>query len=154
MRAITDALVSHVQLTGKFEKVSTHEPTTAPANGMTCAVWPQSLGPLVAQSGLSATSAYLVMQVRVYDNVIRMSPDEADQIDPGMLTAVDLIMASLTGEFTLVDLIEAVDLLGIGGETLRAESGYIQIGGPGAGLYRIMTITVPLIVSEAWEQVA
>lgn len=155
LQGITDALVSHAQLIGKFDKVSTHEPTTAPATGMTCAVWPQALGPLATQSGLSATTAYLVMQIRVYDSVLRQTPDEADQIDPRMLTAVSDLMESLTGEFTLsVQGVEAVDLLGMGGQTLTAESGYVQIGGQGAGLYRIMTITVPLILSDAWSQVA
>lgn len=154
MRAITDALVSHAQLTGDFDKVNTHEPTTAPANGMTCSIWAQALDPLPAESGLASTTGYLIMQARVYDNVLRMAPDEADQIDPKMLTAVDKLMASYSGEFTLAGLVASIDLLGIGGQTLRAESGYVQIGGPGSGMYRIMTITIPMIISDAWEQVA
>jgi hypothetical protein len=154
MQAITDALVSHAQLVGKFDKVNTSEPKTAPGNGLTCAVWAQSLSPHAQQSGLSATSAYLVMQVRIYDNMLRSTPDEADQIDPNMLAATDDLIRSLSGEFTLAGLVEAIDLLGIGGEMLRAESGYVQIGGQGSGMYRIMTVTVPMIISDAWTQVA
>ena len=154
MQAVVRALVSHAQLTGQFDKVNSAEPKSPPANGMTCSIWAQSIGPLVNESGLSSTSAYLVMQVRVYRNMLSSTPDEADRIDPDMLTAVDRLLASFSGEFTLAGLVEAIDLLGIGGETLRAEAGYIQIGGQGSGMYRIMTVTVPMIIPDAWTQVA
>jgi hypothetical protein len=154
MQAIVGALVSHAQLTGKFDKVNTNEPKSPPANGLTCSIWAQGLVPHAQSSGLAATSAYLVMQVRIYDNMLRSTPDEADRIDPNMLAATDQLMASYTGEFTLAGLVESIDLLGIGGESLRAEAGYVQIGGQGSGLYRIMTITVPMIIADAWTQVA
>lgn len=154
MQDIVDALVSHAQLTGYFEKVSTSEPKSPPATGLTCAAWAQALAPHAPSSGLAATSAYLVMQLRLYDNMLRSTVDEADRIDPRMLEATDALMASYTGEFTLASLVMAIDLLGMGGESLRAEAGYVQIGGPGSGMYRIMTITIPMIISDAWTQVA
>jgi len=154
MQAITDALVSHAQLTGRFDKVNTSEPKTPPGNGMTCSIWAQALRPLPEESGLNTTTGYLIMQARVFDNMLRQTVDEADQIDPNMLTAVNELMASYSGEFTLAGLVEAIDLLGIGGERLAMESGYVQIGGPGSGMYRIMTITIPMIVPDLWTQVA
>lgn len=155
MLAITQALVSHAQLTGWFDLVNTSEPKTPPSvGGLTCSIWAQDLRPLPTQSGLSSTSAYLIMQARVYDSMLRQNVEDTDQIDPRMLTAVNDLMASYSSEFTLVGLIEAIDLLGIGGETLSAQSGYVQIGGPGSGMYRIMTITIPMIIPDAWTQVA
>lgn len=154
LAGITDALVSHAQLTGDFERVNTSEPKSAPAPGLTCAIWAQSLAPLAGQSGLSETTAYLIMQVRVYDSMLRQTPEETDQIDLRMLTAVNDLMVSYSGEFTLAVPNVTLDLLGIGGDTLHAEAGYVQIGGQGSGLYRIMTITVPMIIYDAWAQVA
>lgn len=155
MQAITDALVSHAQLTGRFTVVNTSEPKTPPSvGGLTCSIWAQRLDPIANQSGLADTSAYLVMQARVFDSMLRETADQMDQIDPRMLTAVDELIASYSGEVTLAGLVEAIDLLGIGGETLHAESGYVQIGGPGSGMYRIMTITIPMIIPDAWTQVA
>ena len=154
MQGIVDALVSHAQLTGRFEKVNTSEPKSAPASGMTCSIWAQGLTPHAPSSGLNVTSAYLVMQVRIYDSMLRSVVDEQDRIDPNMLAATDELMASYTGEFTLAGLVMSIDLLGMGGESLRAEAGYVQIGGPGSGMYRIMTITVPMIIADAWTQVA
>ena len=154
MQDITDALVSHAQLIGRFDKVNTSEPKTAPATGgLTCSIWAGTLEPLPQESGLDATTAYLVMQARIYDNMLRQSVDEMDQIDANMLIATDELMASYSGEFTLAGLVEAIDLLGIGGQRLRAESGYVQIGGPGSGMYRIMTIYIPMIIPDAWTQV-
>jgi hypothetical protein len=154
MQRITDALVSHAQLIGRFDKVNSAEPTTPPANGMTCSIWAQALSSLSAESGLSVTTGYLVMQARIYDNVMRLAPDEADQIDPRMLAAASELIDSYTGEFTLAGLVTSIDLLGIGGETLRGEAGYVQIGGQGSGMYRIMTITIPMIIADMWTQVA
>lgn len=154
LESITEALVSHAQLTGDFERVNTAEPKSAPAPGLSCAIWAQALRPLAEESGLSSTTAYLIMQVRVYDSMIRQTPEETDQIDLSMLTAVNNLMISYSGEFTLAIDGVTLDLLGIGGEALHAEAGYVQIGGPGSGLYRIMTITVPMIIDDAWTQVA
>lgn len=151
---VTNALVSHAQLTGKFDKVNTSEPKTAPGAGMTCSIWTQALRPMPEESGLSVTTGYLVMQARLYDGMLRQTEDEADLIDPRMLAAAGQLLASYSGEFTLAGLVGAIDLLGMGGEQLAMESGYAQIGGPGSGMYRIMTITIPMIIPDLWTQVA
>lgn len=153
-QAITDALVTHAQLTGRFDRVNNYEPKSAPANGLTCSIWAQSLRPYAGMSGLATSSAYLIMSVRLYMNMIAQSIEQADQIDPLMLTAVDELITSYSGEFELAGLVASIDLLGQGGEMLGAEAGYVQIGGNEGGMYRIMTITVPMIIADAWSQVA
>lgn len=153
-QAITDALVTHAQLTGRFDAVNNYEPKSPPGNNLTCSIWVQSLAPYAPASGLSATSAYLVMSVRIYTPMIGQSVEQNDQIDPVMLTATTELIASYSGEFTLAGLIRNIDLLGAGGQQLGAQAGYVQIGGMGGGMYRIMTITVPMVINDAWEQVA
>ena len=121
---------------------------------MTCSIWVQSLRPVPEESGLATTTGYLIMQARIYDSMLRQTVEETDQIDPAMVIAAAVLMDSYSGEFTLAGLVEAIDLLGIGGERLAMESGYVQIGGPGSGMYRIMTITIPMIIPDLWTQVA
>ena len=44
-----------------------------------------------------------------------------------------------------------VDLLGMAGSPLGAQAGYINQDG---ALYRVMTITLPLLITDAWTQAA
>ncbi|KKL71856.1 hypothetical protein LCGC14_2090690, partial [marine sediment metagenome] len=44
-----------------------------------------------------------------------------------------------------------VDLLGMAGEPLRARAGYIT---QDKTLYRVMDITLPLLIANAWVQAA
>jgi hypothetical protein len=86
--------------------------------------------------------------VRIYSN-INAAPDEA--IDPEMLNAVDQLFAAYSADFTLGDLVRHVDLLGAYGVPLEAVAGYLLVEG---GEYRVMTIVLPLIVNDLWEQSA
>jgi hypothetical protein len=58
-------------------------------------------------------------------------------------------MAAYNGDFTLGGLVECVDLLGMTGQRLEARAGYLE---QDRKIYRVMTITLPVIVAEAWEQ--
>lgn len=141
-----DAMVSHALASGYFETVNMHEPKRAPGNGLTAAVWLQRLLPVPRGSGLSATSVLVVFSLRIFQNML-MEPQDA--IDPNMLRAVDSLCASYSGDFTLGGLIRKVDLLGSSGSSLSAEAGYIK---QDDRLFRVMTLTVPLIVNDVWEQ--
>lgn len=152
-QAITDALMSHAQLTGRFDRVNGAEPKSPPGTNLTCSIWVQALRPYAIESGLAATSAYLVMSMRLYLPMISSGGvEQEDQIDPLLLAATNELMVSLSGEFTLAGLIRNIDLLGAGGSELGAEAGYVQIGGSGGVTHRIMTITVPMIINDAWTQ--
>jgi len=154
IQAITDALMSHAQLTGRFDRVNSFEPKSPPGTNLTCSVWMNALRPHAIESGLAATSAYLVMNVRLYLPMLSGGGvEQDDQIDPLLLTVTNELMVAYSGEFTLAGLIRNIDLLGAGGAELSAEAGYVQIGGQGGVTHRIMTITVPMIINDAWEQV-
>jgi hypothetical protein len=144
---IVDAVASHAAVSGFFERVNQHEPKSAPTNGLTAAVWVKSIGPARGQSGLSETSALLTLNVRVYTS-FRVQPE--DLIDPNVMNAVDALMSAYSGDFDLDGLIRNVDLLGLCGVPMNALAGYLNQDGK---IFRIMDITLPLVINDVWEQV-
>lgn len=145
---ITDSLVSHAASLGLFDSVNTHEVISAPGNGLTCAVWVDTLGPTAEASGLDATSARLVFMVRIYTSTLT---EPSDMIDPNLLAATDTLMTAYSGDFDLNSTVRNVDLLGDSGTPLQGQAGYLNMDGK---IYRVMTITLPLIVNDAWAQVS
>jgi hypothetical protein len=145
---ILDRVVSHALASGRFERVNQHEPKTAPGNGLSAAVWVDSIKPAASQSGLAATTALLVINVRIYQNMIA---EPQDMIDPNVMAATDALMAAYSGNFTLGSNVRAVDLLGSAGTPMNAQAGYIQQDNR---VYRAVTITLPLIINDVWSQAA
>ena len=148
IRTLLSAVESHALASGYFAQVNGHEPMSPPTSGITCAVWVEQIGPARGGSGLDSTSSRLALYVRLYSSLVQQP---ADAIDPDLMTALDALMAAYSGDFTLGDLVQEVDLLGIYGDPLSARAGYLAEGG---SEYRVLTITLPLIVSDLWEQVA
>lgn len=144
---ILDGVVSHAMASGHFEQVNEHEPANAPSHGLTAAVWTDSVQ-AIRSSGLASTTAVLVFNVRIYTSI---QSEPADAIDPNMLTAVDDLCAAYIGDFTLDGLVRHVDILGAHGQALLVRAGYIQQSG---AVFRVMTITLPVVVNDLWEQVA
>lgn len=144
--ALFNAMESHALETGLFENVNGHEPKRAPGNGLTAAVWVQSVGPVPEGSGLAITSGLLVFFVRIYQNML-MEPQDA--IDPMVINAVDALFTAYSGDFELGGTVRNIDLLGATGTALSAQAGYINQDNK---LFRAMTITVPLIINDLWGQ--
>lgn len=143
---IFNALVSHGMASGLFERVNTHEPKNAPGNGLSMAVYLNNIVPAAGASGLNSTTGLLLFSVRVYSSMVA---EPQDDIDPALLDAVDALFVAYSGDFELGGLIRNVDLLGQYSTPLQAEFGYIEID---KKLYRVGTITVPLIVNDLWSQ--
>ena len=144
------AIESHAMGLGRFEKVNTHEPKSRPASGgLFCAIWADEIRPMPRASGLAVTAARVAWNIRIYTNMLQ---DPQDGIDPAVIEATDLLFTAYAGDFTLGGAVMAVDLLGAaGGVGLTARAGYITIDNT---KYRCMTIILPILVSDAWEQVA
>jgi len=145
---IIDKVVSYALASNRFELVNGHEPKSAPGNGLTCAVWVQDIRP-IRTSGLAATSGFIRLQARIYTSFVG---EPADLIDPNVAAAASDLIGALTLDFDLggdAD-VRAVDLLGMSGETLSAQAGYIEID---RKMYRVMTINVPIIINDMWAQV-
>lgn len=146
--SIVDAVASHASASGWFERVIKHEPKVAPGNGLSASIWTDRIEPHAESSGLAATSVRLILSVRVAMNMLF---EPQDDIDPKVLGgAVDALMNAYSGDFALGGLIKNVDLLGEGARGMSAQAGYLD---QDHKLYRVMTINLPLVVSDVWEQV-
>lgn len=145
--AILDPVISHALTLGVFDAVNAHEPESAPGCGLTAAVWVDRVAPIPAGSGLAATSALIVLNVRGYTSMLA---EPADAIDPRLVDAMSALIGAYSGDFQLDGQVRCVDLLGMSGTALLAQAGYLQ---QDARVYRVMTITLPLIVDNVWEQV-
>ena len=144
--AILEAVESHAAALGRFERVNRHEPKNAPGTGLTAAIWVQSIAPAALASGLAVTAALLVVNVRIYTNMLA---EPQDAIDPSMVAAVDSLMTAYSGDFTLDGLVRNVDLLGQHGTPLSAQAGYLE---QDKKMFRVVTLTVPLVVNDVWSQ--
>ena len=144
---LVDRIASHAMSLGVFDRVNQHEPKNKPGRGLTCAVWIDRIEPARGRSGLTATDARVVFNVRVYTNMLQ---NPQDAIDPQVMIATDLLFEAYSGDFQLGDDSRFIDLEGMTqGHPLFGQSGYINIDNM---VYRVMTITVPVIVQNAWTQ--
>ncbi|MEV0015444.1 hypothetical protein [Streptomyces tendae] len=148
-RTLLSAVESHAAASGFFAHINgAHEPKSPPVSGLTCAIWVEQIGPARGGSGLNSTSARLALFVRLYAPINNTVPDS---IDPALMDALDWLMAAYSGDFELGGLVRKVDLLGAYGEPLGARAGYLNESGTE---YRVLTITLPLIVNDLWNQEA
>lgn len=144
--AMFAALMSHAAASGHFDRVNGSEPSNAPGRGVTVAFWLDSLRPLARQSGLAATSARVGFSARLY---VPMTADNADTVDLTLARAVDALMTAYSGDFTLGELVADVDLLGRHGDPLACAYGHLPWDG---AHYRAATLTIPIVINDAWTQ--
>lgn len=147
LRTLRDAIQSHALASGWFDAVNGEEPLSPPGQGLTCAVWPQRLGPAPGGSGLVSTSVRLPFTVRLYKG---MNSQPGDEIDPYMIDACDDLGAAYTGDFTLGGLVRHVDLLGAYGDPFGFEAGYQRM--ESGAEYRVVDFLLPLIINDLWDQ--
>jgi hypothetical protein len=139
-------VVSHAERLGIFEYVATHEPKSAFLAGTYLGIWVQTIDPIQA-SGLSATSGRVVLFARIYTSFIQKPEDD---IDRDILTACATLLNAYTGDFDFGATLRMVDLLGAYGTSLNAKAGYVTID---QKIYRIMTISIPLIFNDMFTMV-
>lgn len=146
--SIMDYITSFASTQGVFERVNSHEPKNSPGNGLTCAVWVDRIDPYAKGSGMDQTAARVTFNIRIYSNMVQ---EPQDAIDPRLVSAVDLLFAAYSGDFNFGGTVRNVDLLGEAGTPMSAQAGYLQADNK---MYRVVTIILPLIVNDAWTQVA
>lgn len=140
---VFDKIVSYALASGRFDHVNQHEPKSAPGHGLECSVWMDKIIP-VRTSGLNATSGLVSMYARIYTN-FRQQP--YDMIDPNVMSAVADLISALSGDFDFGGdaNVRAVDLLGMSGNPLSAQAGYVEID---RQMFRVMTVTIPVIIND------
>lgn len=144
--AYVDAVVSHAMTTGYFSRVNKHEPKSAPPDGLTAAVWFNSIEPLRSNPSLYQTSVRLAVTVRIY---VGMIEEPQDGIDDQVMECVDKLMEAYSGDFTLDGLVRQIDLLGEFGVPMNAQAGYLTID---KKMMRVVDINVPMIINDAYTQ--
>ncbi|CAM5250974.1 hypothetical protein SGLAM104S_01633 [Streptomyces glaucescens] len=145
--AYRSAVMSHAQGLGLFEQVLGHEPVSAPGSGLLYAVWVSDVSPVQARSGLATVSVRLELTGRV---LMPADTEPQDDVDVAVTGAVNGLMREYTGDFTLGGTVANVDLLGAHGTALRAGFGFTRID---SITYRAATLTIPLIINDAWNEV-
>jgi hypothetical protein len=149
LAAYRSAATSHAQALGLFGQVLGHEPVSAPGSGLTYAVWVGPVRPVPSRSGLNKVAARLELRGRVF---LPADTEPMDDVDVTVTSAVSALIGAYCGDFTLGDLVGNIDLLGAHGAPLSAETGYTSF--TGGTTYRVATLTIPLIINDAWTQVA
>lgn len=144
--AIQAGLISHALGLGLFSDVSGHEPKAAPIGGVHGALWVDEIGPARARSGLTSTTIRLGFNFRVGANML---DEPQDDIDVKVLVAASALMSAYSNDFELGGQVMEIDLLGAHGIPLSAKAGYLN---QDSKLYRVMVITIPLIVNDVFAQ--
>jgi hypothetical protein len=146
--AYRSAIMSHAQGLGLFEQVLGHEPVSAPGSGLFYAVWVSDVAPIQERSSLNTVSARLELTGRV---LMPADSEPQDDVDIAVTGAVNGLMREYAGDFTLGGTVANVDLLGAHGTALRARFGFTRFD---STTYRVATLTIPLIINDAWNEVA
>jgi hypothetical protein len=142
-----DRLTSAAAASGWFEAVNGAEPKSAPSvRGLTAAVWADRMAAVAKTSGLAVTSALVVFSLRVYSSMLQ---EPADAIDPNIVKAAGALMAAYAADFDLGTTGAEVDLLGTHGPALGGAAGYLEID---KKMFRVMTLSVPVMFFDAWTQ--
>jgi hypothetical protein len=149
--SIQDKVYSHCARTGVFDTVNGHEVKNAPGKGTHAELFLDTIDPLQV-SGLASTSVRLAWKIRISTDMLA---EPQDDIDPRIANAADVLFSSLHGDFKLdddaVDDVRFLDLLGAHGPALAAKAGYISRD---SKQYRVMDVTVPVILNDVWSQSA
>lgn len=149
-QAAVNTLISNVQSgaqqLGLFDQVLTHEPKSAPMQGVTLAFWMDGVKTSTKFSGLAAVSGIVSFQHRIYMNFISKPEDQIDSI---LLTATSSLINAYSTGFTLSGTVIAVDLLGIDSPGITARWGYVTID---QRKLRISDLLVPIIIDNLWTE--
>ncbi|MGW4525187.1 hypothetical protein [Amycolatopsis sp. NPDC004378] len=140
-----DALISHASRLGLFDTVNGHEAKNSPGLGTHCEIFTDTIDP-IQSSGAAATSCRLAVKARVSTD---MKSEPQDGIDPRVVRAAGNLIGSIHKNFELDGDARAVDLLGMYGIPLSARAGYLNRDNK---IYRVLDVTVPIIINDVWEQ--
>jgi hypothetical protein len=143
-KALFDSVQSAAKGLGLFQGVDKHEPENAPGTRLYCSI---VLGsgptPKPAQSGLDAVTGQVTLIARVWSWAMQRPLDD---VDPEVVAAVAALMNELAGEFTLDGTVRNIDLM-----SMSAEPAWVEFEGK---QFRVVSLTIPIVVNDMFEEVA
>jgi hypothetical protein len=101
-------------------------------------------------SGLASVGTVLTWMGRIYLPAGDGSSMPYDEIDQELYRLTDRLMAAFFGDFTLGGRVRNVDIFGHSSPGVSADPGWQKIE---STTFRVMTITLPLIVNDLYEEV-
>lgn len=141
-------VVDHAMTLGIFDRVCGHEPENPPGTGASYAAWLSGLAPVPRRSGLASTTGRIQFTGHIYT---RLRSRALDDVDPAALTLTVDLMAAYSGDLTFGGDAAMVDLLGAYGSPLSAQPLYVDFQGTP---FRVMEVTLPVILDDVWTQEA
>lgn len=148
VNALFDQVKTHCVSLGIFGGVATHELKSKPGNGVSAEIWGMTVRPVAQVSGLNATAGLVTFHIRIRTPMLQKPEDDTDK---RLMTAATGLMAEYSGHFTLSGTVMQIDLLGAHGESLSAQLGYLEQDGT---LFRVATVTLPIVVDNLFTQAA
>lgn len=142
---VLGALQGHAQATGYFGSVLLHEPKNAPGEGLTAAFWEDRIQP-VRSSGVSSVSVVLVVNLRLYANMMQ---EPQDAIDASLTLAADAVFTAYVGDFDLGSTARMLDVFGSEGFNMDCRFGYLR---QDAVLFRVAEMVLPVIINDVWTE--
>ena len=137
------AIETYVQKLGLFQSVAIGEPKSPPGQGFHAAVWMQSVSINMIYAGGDTRESHIVT-LRVYRDMLAEKTDPQLNLESEMATLLSKLMESLLGDTDLESTIMSIDAAGMDGAAMSATFGYTDVGG---SMYRVIDISVPLIVN-------
>jgi len=146
VNAVFDHILAYAEQSGRFDSVNAHEPKNAPPDPTGCsfACWIQEIDPMGQMSGLHSASGVVVINARVYTG-FRQQP--FDGIDPKVTSASMEMLARFGGSFNFGGAAGTrnVDIFGSSGFKLSCAAGFLELD---RVVYRVMTVTIPVIIND------
>jgi hypothetical protein len=141
-KALFTAIRSYAQKLGIFQAVDTHEPENAPGSRLYCSI---VLGPVrpVPSSGMASVSGQVTLTVRVWSAAMQRPLDD---IDPEALATISALMGAFAGGFTIGGTVRNIDLF-----AMQAVPGWVDADGKP---FRVVDISLPIVINDMWAEVA
>lgn len=145
-RDLFNGVVSVPMALGVFDQVNSHEPENPPGKGVNCSV---TLGPITpAPSGLASTSLKITFLLRLYSS---LEQRPLDPVDPELLVATAVLIGAYSGGFELTGFTNPGVVRDISLLEVSATPRYLIQDGKG---FRVMEVTVPIEINDAFDQEA
>lgn len=126
-----------------FRATETHDPLSAPGEGLWCSITLGNVRP-VSSSGMASVSGQITLIVRVWSSALQKPQDN---IDPNVLAAACALMGAFAGGFTIGGTVRNIDLFAMTGTPQWAPD---FEGKP----FRVIEISLPIVINDLFAEVA